>query len=354
MKKLISMTIACIMALAFFAIPVMAGDAEDVPVRKVGVLSMLTFSEEDMADVITARTIANQQIGDEGNAGSAMADYVPTYEVIYFDTLDAMLMALNVGDINTIQIYQSVAQYLCANNDDLMLLYSFDPDADRDLFETIMFDGLNSNDFAFLMLEDNTDLCEEFNAAIADMKADGTLDRLAREQITDLIEGGEIVPVTLPQYEDAEIVRIAVTGTLPPMDYVAPDGTPAGFNTAVLAEIGNRIGKNIELVVVDSVGRAAALASGNVDAVFWARTSSDSNKWAEYDEEEKAAIFSEAKAQMSEEEIAAIDQIHELVDFDQYGAMDMPEGTIATDPYFSDQIIPVRTKAAVEAQNADN
>ena len=50
------------------------------------------------------------------------------------------------------------------------------------------------------------------------------------------------------------------------------------FSTAVLAEIANRLGKNIEIVVMDSVGRAAALASGAVDAVFWTRTNDLSNQ----------------------------------------------------------------------------
>ena len=134
--------------------------------------------------------------------------------------------------------------------------------------------GISGNDFAFLMMEDNAALRDEFNAAIEAMKADGTLDRLVQEQIDGLIDGGEFKPVELPHFDGAETVKVAVTGALPPMDYVAADGTPAGFNTAVLAEIGQRTGKNIELVVVDSMGRAAALASGAVDAVFWTRTSS--------------------------------------------------------------------------------
>ena len=50
---------------------------------------------------------------------------------------------------------------------------------------------------------------------------------------------------------------------------VAADGTPVGFNTAVLAELGRRIGLNIELVNIESGARTSALMSGRVDAVFW-------------------------------------------------------------------------------------
>ncbi|MBQ4401303.1 MAG: hypothetical protein II832_03970, partial [Synergistaceae bacterium] len=43
----------------------------------------------------------------------------------------------------------------------------------------------------------------------------------------------------------------------------------AGFSTAVLAEIGKRLGLNIELMNVESGARSAALASGRADVVFW-------------------------------------------------------------------------------------
>ena len=201
--------------------------------------------------------------------------------------------------------------------------------------------GINGNDFAFLMMESNAALRDEFNAAIADMKADGMLERLVKEQIDDAIDGGEIAPIEMPKIDGADTVKVAVTGALPPMDYVAADGTPAGFNTAVLAEIGNRIGKNIELVVVDSLGRAAALASGTVDAVFWTRTSSAAQEVSAMTEEEDKAHREAVNAGMTEEEIKLMNALLDSFDFAVYGAADMPEGTIVTEPYFSDVIVPV-------------
>ena len=63
--------------------------------------------------------------------------------------------------------------------------------------------------------------------------------------------------------------RIAVTGDLRPIDYIGADGIPAGFNTAVLSEIGRRLGANIELESMQTGSRALALMSGTADAVFW-------------------------------------------------------------------------------------
>ena len=217
----------------------------------------------------------------------------------------------------------------------------FDADKASETLVDLVQHGINGNDFAFLMMEENAALRDEFNAAIADMKADGTLERLVKEQIDDAIDGGEIAPIEMPKIDGADTVKVAVTGALPPMDYVAADGTPAGFNTAVLAEIGNRIGKNIELVVVDSLGRAAALASGTVDAVFWTRTSSAAQEVSAMTEEEDKAHREAVNAGMTEEEIKLMNALLDSFDFAVYGAADMPEGTIVTEPYFSDVIVPV-------------
>ena len=44
---------------------------------------------------------------------------------------------------------------------------------------------------------------------------------------------------------------------------------PAGYNAAVLAEIGRRLKVNIYTVNVSTGARTAALVSGRVDVVFW-------------------------------------------------------------------------------------
>ena len=89
-----------------------------------------------------------------------------------------------------------------------------------------------------------------------------------------LLEPGikELETVEIEHFSGAEFLRVAVTGDLPPIDFVAVDNTPAGFNTAVLAEIGRRLHMNVELFDIDAGARAAALASGRVNAVFWYRT----------------------------------------------------------------------------------
>ena len=92
-----------------------------------------------------------------------------------------------------------------------------------------------------------------------------TLDTLVNEYISHPLE---IPPsVEMPKINGAETIKVGITGDLPTLDLVLADGTPAGFNTVVLAEISRRINKNIELVQINSGARAAALTSELVDVI---------------------------------------------------------------------------------------
>lgn len=194
------------------------------------------------------------------------------------------------------------------------------------------------------MMEGNESLRDDFSTVITEMKEDGTMDRLVEEQIEAAVNGGEIKPIALPEIAGAETIKVAVTGALPPMDYVAADGNPAGFNTAVLAEIGRRLNKNIEIVVVDSVGRATALSSGAVDAVFWTRTNDLAHRISLMSEEEREDAAQVDFAGMTDEEIETIKQMMEFIDPAAHSMADMPEHTICTLPYYSDILVPVVLK----------
>ena len=67
---------------------------------------------------------------------------------------------------------------------------------------------------------------------------------------------------------------------------ILADGKAAGFNTAMLAEIGKKLHRNIELVNVDSAARATALTSKNVDVMFWAILPADDDRPGDMDKPE--------------------------------------------------------------------
>jgi ABC-type amino acid transport substrate-binding protein len=266
----------------------------------------------------------------------------------YYYTLSAMLMGLQAGEVNAIQVPYYTGKYLCSANNNLMMRVEYHPEKATEITDWAL--SRISDGYSFMMREENAALRDAFDAQITAMKEDGTLQKLIDEYIIKASEGGEPVAIAFEKFE-GDPIRIAVTGSLPPMDYVAADGTFAGFNTAVLAEIGKRLQKNIELVQVDSVGRALALSEGTVDVVFWTRSMPETVAELKHangrsSKEEREALRNERLAKMSDEEKAILEKYRfpDVTMIGKYDSRDLPAGAIITQPYFSDFPITVTLK----------
>ena len=173
----------------------------------------------------------------------------------FYDSLLSMQMALRSHQIDEISLPEPVGMYLVANNPKYDIYFSL---------------NMMPSTISFGFKRGNAALQKEFNTAILAMKKDGTLARLQKNFVTELATS-EPPAVKFTTFQDAKIIKVAVTGDLPPIDFIAADGTPTGYNTAILSEIGKRIKKNIRLVSIESGARSAALASERVDVVFWYR-----------------------------------------------------------------------------------
>ena len=110
----------------------------------------------------------------------------------------------------------------------------------------------------------------------------------------------------MPFFYNAPTIKIGFTADLPPFDLVSAEGKPAGFNIAVLAAISKRIRKNFEFVQVEHSERTEALATHNVDVLFWKFVPSDDKSLPQ--------------------------------------GFNQPAGIIVTDSYFSDEIVHVRLR----------
>lgn len=240
---------------------------------KLGMITRLNASEENFGEFMK-------------KIEETLDVKIASHKPVFFDNLNSMQAALQSGQIDEISTYRSVARYMLAK---------------EPRFEVLKDHSLEFIDsFCFALRDDETELRDSLNTVIKEMKSDGTLDKLTKEYITDINAENDPPAVDLPHFDSEKTIKVAVTGDLPPFDFVSADGKPAGFNTAVLAEIGNRMSKNIELVQIDSGARAAALTSQQVDVVFW-----------------------------------AIVPVSEIIPADS----DKPDGIILSDPYFKDKVV---------------
>ena len=216
----------------------------------IGVISHLNVSETEYNEYM--KKLEQSYRPSKANLS---ADYK------YFDKMNDMQLALESGQIDVLSTYQNVAEYMLQKSSDKEILPS-----ERNLEDS----------FCFALREGDTKLKNELNKAIKAMISDGTMGKLSKQYTTDLKEGEEPPAVPITHIDGADTIKVAVTGDLPPFDLVLADGTPAGFSTAVLAEISRRIEKNIELVTVDSAARASILSSKGADVVFWVSVPKDS------------------------------------------------------------------------------
>lgn len=259
------------------AVLLMTGCGSENDKVKIGTIQYMDATEETIAEI---------------RGELVKANLIPSnQEYVFFSNMSTMLAALQSGQIAAMTTYEAVADYLITQNQNL---------------EWKPHESGAVDMFCCAMLEKNVALKDEFDKAIKEMQKDGTLATLVKTYISAHVQEEASPSVEMPTFYDAPVIKIGVTGDLPKMDYVLPDGIPAGFNTAVLAEISRRIGKNFMLVQVDSGARAAALVSGEVDVIFW-------------------SVFPKGM-----EGIPA--------------GYDRPAGMIFTEPYFSDGIGYVRLK----------
>lgn len=240
----------CVMAI----IAVLAGCASaSDDVLEMGFLTRLKTSEEEFYNIVKNSWATSGWAVLGGNHSVDAAKF--------YESLALMQMALNRGEIDEMVLPDFVAEYLIKNNNDYAV-------------SCVSRAGAMSLSFGFM--EDNHELAVRWDNALTSMRNDWTLNALEREYIQNndysYVYGSapkKDKPVKFERFKNAPTVRVAITGDIPPVDYIDASGLPSGYNAAVLAEIGRRLRVNIETVNVNAGARTSALVSGRVDVVFW-------------------------------------------------------------------------------------
>ena len=232
-----------------------------------GVLTYLGTTEGEFQEALDDLRKALTPLISEESAKQEWEDYdllegflselVKARRVVHFyDSLLAMQMALRARHIDEMVLPEPVVMYLIANNP-----------AEYEIQFSL---NMMPSTISFGFKAGNNALKNDFDKAIKAMKKDGTLMTIQERFITN-IGAGEPEEVKFTEFKGSKPIKVAVTGDLPPIDYIAADGHATGYNTAILSEIGKRLKRNIRIISVDAGGRSAALASERADVVFWYR-----------------------------------------------------------------------------------
>ncbi len=107
----------------------------------------------------------------------------------------------------------------------------------------------------------NTALQQDFNAFLADIRADGTYQKIFDRWLkTD-------DPAALPaphQYGTGELIRVATYPAMPPYNFIC-SGQPSGMEIDLLTEWANRRNYRLEFLMMDFASQIPALQTGKAD-----------------------------------------------------------------------------------------
>lgn len=172
--------------------------------------------------------------------------------VQFYNRYSDCVMALKAGKVDAVLSPKFEAEYYVKRNPDLKLV-------SREPVKVNVVMGVRAED---------AQLKDELDKAIATLQGNGFLKKLAEDLVTNLPVGHEPVAQAKAEIPGAKKMFVAVCGDYVPLDYIAANGSPAGFNVALLNEIGRMLNVNFEFVSLESQARFVALKSKKVDIVF--------------------------------------------------------------------------------------
>jgi ABC-type amino acid transport substrate-binding protein len=173
-------------------------------------------------------------------------------EILFFDNGGAAVAAVRSNKADAMLAGGPYLEYLTMRDS------SFDA----------LLTEIAENTFHFALRADDTEFRDEINALINAMLADGTLDELKEIYVTGLKPEMQLTGKVMPRFDGAPVYRIGLSGEVPPFDYAAADGSPAGFCAELLALLSEALEVNFEILIMPNESKFMALAAGTIDMFY--------------------------------------------------------------------------------------
>ncbi|MEA4974003.1 MAG: ABC transporter permease subunit [Candidatus Metalachnospira sp.] len=184
---------------------------------------------------------------------------VPNVTYSYFNSRADMLAALENGKVDAVPADEPVAKLAVAGNSALTILP-----------ERIVEDHYG------VALQKNSPLTALVNGAIAQLKANGTLEAM-KDKWTGADESVKILP-QLDYPGKNGTLRVAHDIFAEPMEYVGADGEALGYDLELIMRIGEILDCKVEFTSVDFSGLIPMLQSGKADLAVGCMSITDERK----------------------------------------------------------------------------
>lgn len=241
MKKITALLLSAMMLLTVTA----CGSASSSTASSA---SVPTSSESAEPAIKSIEDLVGKKIGVQlGTTGDIYASDIKDATIEQYNKAFEAVQALSQGKIDAVMVDDQVAKALAANNDAV----------------TVLEEPFTVEEYALCISKDKSDLTKAINTAIAELKADGTLQAILDKYIGQ-VEGakGYESPANVDRSKGTLVM--ATNAEFPPYEYYEGDkvvGVDAEFAKAICDKLGYEL--KIEDMAFDAI--IAAVQSGKAD-----------------------------------------------------------------------------------------
>lgn len=199
-------------------------------------------------EVFSVADLDNKTIGVQlGTTGDIFASDIEGATIERYKNGADAVQALKQGKVDAVIIDNEPAKVFVSKNDDLVILE----------------EEFAVEEYAIAIKKGNTDLTDAINGALAELKADGTLDMITKNWIGE--EAG-MHPYVTPEgttYPNGTLV-MATNAQFPP--YESLDGSEVvGFDADMMKAVCDKLGYELKIENIDFDSIIAAVDSGKAD-----------------------------------------------------------------------------------------
>lgn len=246
MKKITALLLSAMMLLTVTA----CGSASSSAAPSASAPSSASSAPSESAEpaIKGIADLAGKKIGVQlGTTGDIYASDIEGATIEQYNKAFEAVQALSQGKIDAVMVDDQVAKALAANNDAV----------------TVLEEPFTVEEYALCISKDKSDLTKAMNTAIADLKADGTLQAILDKYIGQ-VEGakGYESPANVDRSKGTLVM--ATNAEFPPYEYYEGNsvvGVDAEFAKAICDKLGYEL--KIEDMAFDAI--IAAVQSGKAD-----------------------------------------------------------------------------------------
>ena len=214
-------------------------------------------------EIVTKDDLKDAKIAvQEGTTGDILVteDYPEATVSRFKSALDAG-MDLSNGKVDAVVLDELPAKKIVEKNDKLQILP----------------EELTTEEYAIAIKKGNTELVEKVNKALADMKADGTFDKISAAFISE----DEAALKELAAKEEptgAETLIMGTNASFPPFETRDDAGEVVGFDVEMAKEIARRLGMSFKVEDMNFDSLPVAVDSGKITMAVAGMTVTDERK----------------------------------------------------------------------------